>query len=276
MKRERLTITLRSDILKRLDREIDGKIIRNRSHAIESFLTESLKGDIIRKAIILGGGQGVEFDGKTISKVLLPLRDGRTLLEHNIETLKKLGITDFIFSLGSVGQGIRDVLGDGSAYGIKTIYFDRDFENASAMRQARTLLEETFLMMNGDILLEDIDLEDMHSFHKSNNSKATLLITTVDDPNTLGTIYMKGSLITRFYSQPTQEEQYPSHIINGGVYFIEPEVCQMVTPETASLETEIFPALAKEKSLYGYAIDSPWIHLHDLEKYQTFLNTNKK
>ena len=42
MNRERLTITLRADLLKQLDGLIDGQRLRNRSHAIEYFLSRSL------------------------------------------------------------------------------------------------------------------------------------------------------------------------------------------------------------------------------------------
>ena len=40
MRRERLTITLQKAIIKKLDKLIDGRTIRNRSHAIESILLE--------------------------------------------------------------------------------------------------------------------------------------------------------------------------------------------------------------------------------------------
>lgn len=274
MRRERLTITLRGDVLKRLDKMVDGNTIRNRSHAIESVLTDQLKSNILNCAIMLGGGEGIEFEEKKISKLLLPI-NGKTIIEHNIEILKSYGITDLIFSLGAMGEQVREKLGDGSKYGIKVVYFERDRGTAGVLRQAKSLLESTFLMMNGDILLENIDLEDMYEFHKSSGGKATMLLATADESKNLGSITMKGNQITQFIEKPEKNEN-ASHLVNGGVYLFDPEVCSIVSPETYSLENDIFPKLAKGEKLFGYLLDGKWIHLHDTNKYDEFIKNKKE
>ena len=86
---------------------------------------------------------------------------------------------------------------------------------------------------------------------------------------------MKGDMITKFSEKPQANEAY-SHLINAGVYFFEPEVSNMVNPETVSLEGDIFPNLAKEQKLYGYFLDSKWLHLHDKEKYEAYVNSLTK
>jgi len=74
MKRERLTITLNSGVLNKIDRRIDGYKIRNRSHAIEAILEEKAKEPHLNKRrLFLGGGEGINFEGKIISKLLLPV-----------------------------------------------------------------------------------------------------------------------------------------------------------------------------------------------------------
>jgi len=40
--KERITITLDSELIKQIDKRIDGDIIKNRSHQIELLLTKSL------------------------------------------------------------------------------------------------------------------------------------------------------------------------------------------------------------------------------------------
>lgn len=274
MKRQRLTITLHENILKRLDRIIDGQIIKNRSHAIETLLNEQIRNKIIKKAIIFGGGKGVVFQKKIIPKLLFPL-DNRTLIEKNIEILKSYGITDIIFSLGSFGKQIRNKIGDGSKYGVKVLYFERDRGNAGILRQAKSLFEDTFLAMNGDILLKTIDLTDMYDFHKSSPALATILLSTVTEPEGLGSVLIKGNLITKFREKPSRSTgKY--HLINAGVYLFEPDICELVTPEICSLEYDIFPKLVKTKKIQGYLLNKEWIHLHDEEKYSVYINSLKK
>ncbi len=274
MARQRLSITLDDQLLQKIDKRVDGRKIRNRSHAIEAFLSEKLQSKILKRAIVLGGGKGIEFEGKKISKLLLPI-DDRTLIEKNIEILKEHGITDLILSLGNMGEQIREKLGDGSKYGIKVLYFERDHGTAGVLRQAKSVLDETFIMMNGDIYLDNIDLLDMYDFHKGHKAKATIMLTTVNDPSALGSILLKGDRIVKFFEKPEKDKAY-SHLINAGVYLFEPEVCSMVSPEEASLESNIFPALAEEQRLYGYFLDKQWIHLHDIEKYNEYIKTVNK
>ncbi|MDD5489377.1 MAG: sugar phosphate nucleotidyltransferase [Candidatus Moranbacteria bacterium] len=274
MNRKRLTITLDNQLLQKIDRRVDGHKIRNRSHAIEAFLAEKLQSKILKKAIILGGGKGIEFQGKIISKLLLPV-GGKTLIEKNIEILKEHGITELLLSLGGLGEQIREKLGDGSKYGIRILYFERDRGTAGILRQAKSTLDETFLMMNGDIYLENIDLLDMYDFHKDHKAKATILLTTVDDPSLFGSVLLKGDMITKFSEKPQAKSAY-SHLINGGLYLFEPEVCSIVTPETVSLEGNVFPKLVNEKKLYGYFLDTKWLHLHDAKKYEEYIKNNSK
>ena len=87
MVRKRLTITLDPQILKRADSYIDGKKIRNRSHAIEYLIKKSfpLKVD---QAVVLAGGSGVNFRPLTfeIPTVLIPFK-GKPLLAHLIDQI---------------------------------------------------------------------------------------------------------------------------------------------------------------------------------------------
>lgn len=274
MKRHRITITLQDEVLKKIDRYVDGETIRNRSHAIEVLLAKKLKNQIIKKAIVFDKGDKIDYNGQKISKLLLPV-NGKTLVEHNIEYLKKYGITDLIISMGSLDSQLRNFLGDGSKYGIKIVYFVKDLGRGGVLRQARSLLDETFLMMNGDILLEGIDIRDMYFYHKTHRAEGTILLTTVKDITGLGTVEMKGNHIVKFVEKPKVGVQ-PSQIINAGVYLLEPSVCSLISPEDFSMEYFVFPALAAEESLYGYMLDGEWHHLHDQERYENYLKTAKK
>lgn len=274
MKRQRLTITLRENVLKKIDSEIDGQKIRNRSHAIETFLMERFQTNIIKKVIILGGGKKITIKNKMMSKLLLPVGN-QTLIGRNIEILKNYGVTDLILSVGGFGDQIRKVLKDGSKFKIKILYFERDRGTASILHQAKTLLDNTFLISSGDVLLEDIDINDVYQFHKNNKGLGTILLTTTSDPRGLGSITMKGNQIIKFVEKPTEVENN-SCLVSTGIYLLEPEVCDMISADSFSLEYDVFPELVRRGKLFGYSLDSKWIHLHDEEKYNEYLKTVKK
>jgi NDP-sugar pyrophosphorylase family protein len=102
-----------------------------------------------------------------------------------------------------------------------------------------------------------------------------MLLATADESTNLGSITMKGNLITQFVEKPEKNES-SSHLVNGGVYLFDPEVCPIVTPEMPSLENDIFPKLAKGEKLFGYLLDGKWIHLHDAAKYQEFIKSKNE
>ena len=65
IQRDRLTITLRNDLLAELDAQVDGINIRNRSHAIEIMLSKVLATRREKKALILAGGKGTRISTST-------------------------------------------------------------------------------------------------------------------------------------------------------------------------------------------------------------------
>jgi mannose-1-phosphate guanylyltransferase len=270
MRRERITITIRSDVMNKLDTIIDGEKVRNRSNAIETIVLKHFKHHILNKAVILAGGQGVKMDGKTIAKVLLPLGK-TTLLEKNLETLKRFGVSEVIISAREWVGEIKKVVGNGERLGVAISYYEEGKSGTAGMLvHVKKQFRETFLMMNGDILLDKIDIEDMYNYHKRQSGLATLSVAVVDDPVGLGAVTMKGPRIIGFKEKPTAKEQ-ALHMVSGGVYFLEPGVFALAKKANISMEHDIFPTLSQQGELYGYQLDQDWVHLHDEKAYRQYL-----
>ena len=158
--KERVTLTIESSVLRQVDRSVDGKLIRNRSHAVESLLWMALGNQVPRKALILAGGKGERLRPitKEIPKPLVPLH-GRPILEHTIELLRKFGIRDILISIGYLGDRIREHFGDGKRFGVRLTYLEEDkpLGTGGPLRLAKGLLTETFVMCNADELKDLAD-----------------------------------------------------------------------------------------------------------------------
>lgn len=100
MAKTRLTITLDREVLGRLDGIIDGAKIRNRSHAIEYLLANSLNLKHT-KVLIMAGGEGVKFRPLTyeLPKSLIPVQ-GKPLLEHTLARLRDQGFSEIFICIG--------------------------------------------------------------------------------------------------------------------------------------------------------------------------------
>jgi len=270
MRRERITITIRDDVLKKIDTIIDGKNIRNRSNAIETVLLEKFKNRIIQKAVVLGAYRGVKIRGKIISEILIPV-NGKALIERNIEKLKSIGVNEIIIAAGGFEKEVFSILGNGSQFKIKIDYIQSK-GTAGVFKKAKDLLKNSFIMFNGDILLDNIDLEEMYIFHKTQKNITTIAVATATDHTSLGSIFMQGSKIVKFLEKATRIDG--SHMVNSGVYLMEPSICSIPLSKKQMLEHDIFPKLAQSGKLGGYHIDR-WIHLHDEAHLSRYLNLLK-
>jgi len=267
--KERITITLDGETIDLLDQHIDGKKIKNRSHAIEVFLYRVLGNNRPRKAILLLGGKGTRFRPITyeLPKALLPVQ-GKTVPEHLIDLFKKYNITDLIFSVGYKAKQIMDYYGDGSKYGVNITYVEETepLGSAGAIKLAKDILDETFIVTNGDEL-KDIDLEEMFLFHKQNQALVTAALTTVDDPSAYGVAKLEGNRILEFVEKPKKEEA-PSNLINSGLSIWDPSVLDIIPEGFSMYEQDVFPKLAAEKKLFGYPFSGQWFDTGTPERYE--------
>ncbi|MCK5095776.1 MAG: hypothetical protein KAR24_00270 [Candidatus Pacebacteria bacterium] len=266
MNRARITITLKKELLKHVDGLIDGTKIKNRSHAIESLLSKNFAERKIKKAVILAGGKGAKFEGETknVSRVLTPYKN-KLFIEHIFDRLEKEGIEEVIVSAGSLGKEIKEKIGNGTKYGLAVSYLAKDAGTASVLKYLASIIDETFLMINGNVLA-DVDLNEMFNFHKKTGGVCTIGMISIKEPSAFGTIKLKGNQIIDFIEKPKAGKE-ESYLINAGIYIMEPEICQITTANCLSLEKDLFPSLAKKDNLFGYYLQGKWFHLDSLNKF---------
>lgn len=275
MPRQRLTITLKDEIITQLDSVIDGEKIRNRSHAIESILSEHLSQKSPR-VLILAGGKGVSFPqlAPDLPKALLPIH-GRPLLEHTILKLKSQKLTDIVISIGAHGQKIRDYFRNGSRLGVNISYIEQASKKGTAqplLQAKQDFSQHTFLLVYGDVLC-DIDFLDLLGYHHSQNGLvATMALTSVEHVSMWGVARLVGSKIISFEEKPLNPKTH-SHLVNAGVYVLEPEIFDYISPEDSKLESSVLPRLAEEGKLGGYIFDGQWF---DVSNNETYMQINKK
>lgn len=270
--KERVTLTVETELLQHVDKTVDGYNVKNRSHAVELLLMKALGANHPKKAFILAGGKGTRLSPltKELPKPMIPLHD-KPLLEHVIGLFKKYGINDIVISLGYKGDKIKNHFGDGKKFGI-TIHYVEEQEplgTAGPLRLAQHLLTETFVMCNADEL-KNINLTDLFLFHKDHNATGTIALTTVENPSDYGVARMDGSKITEFVEKP--KDPTIGNLINAGLYLLEPDVINLVSPGMCSIERDVFPKLAAAGKLFGYPFSGQWFDTGTLERYEKAIN----
>jgi len=223
------------------------------------------------KAVILVGGEATRLLPLTcnIPKAMVPVLN-TPFLEHVISYLGQHQVESIILTQGYLAQAIESYFGDGSQFGVKLSYIieDTPLGTAGAVKNAEKYLDETFLVLNGDVF-SDLDITAMIGFHRERRAKATIALTPVEDPTSYGLIETDAEgRVTRFLEKPSWS-QVTTDMINAGTYVLEPEVLANIPPQVNfSFEHELFPLLLDRGELiYAYPSSAYWMDIGTPEKY---------
>jgi mannose-1-phosphate guanylyltransferase len=223
------------------------------------------------QALILAGGEGTRLRPLTsaIPKPVVPLA-GRPFITYMVEWLRGHGVADVILACGFMADGVRSVLGDGSELGVRLRYIEEPepLGTGGALKFAEELLDERFLMLNGDVLT-DMDLTAQLAQHEATGARATLALIGVDDPSAYGLVRLqpRDNAVTEFLEKPDASE-IDTNLINAGAYILERSVLEKL-PEAGvkrSIERDVFPALVGE-GLFGFPQDGYWMDIGTPDRY---------
>jgi mannose-1-phosphate guanylyltransferase len=216
------------------------------------------------QALILAGGEGTRLRPltSTVPKPVVPLAN-RPFISFMIEWLRGHGVDDVILSCGFMADGVRAVLGDGEKLGIRLRYVEepKPLGTGGALRYAGELLDERFLMLNGDVL-SDIDLSEQLRQHEATGARATIALVAVEDPSAYGLVRRNADKsVSEFLEKPSPDE-IDSNLINAGAYVLDRSILDEMAPAgtNISIERDVFPALV-DRGLYGFEASGYWLDI---------------
>ena len=223
------------------------------------------------KAVIMAGGEGTRLRPLTSNqpKPMMPLAN-RPMLEHILTLLAKHGYDDIVVTVAYLGNQIRDYFGDGSDFGVRMRYAAEEVPlgTAGSVRNAADELDETFLVLSGDVLT-DIDLTAFVEAHHAKSAVASIALKRVENPLDFGIVITRpdGS-IERFLEKPTWGEVF-SDTINTGIYVLEPEIFEHIPlGEVVDFSSDVFPqVLADGGMIHGHVADGYWEDVGTTEAY---------
>jgi NDP-sugar pyrophosphorylase family protein len=224
------------------------------------------------KAIIIAGGLGTRLRPLTYNmpKPIVPLAN-KPFVFHQIELLRKFGITEIILNLHYLSDSIREIFDDGKKLGVKIHYSieEKPLGTAGAVKNAEKFFDTNpMIIFNGDILT-DINLEKMIKFHNEKKGKVTLALTRVEDPTTYGLIITdENDRVLEFREKPSWEH-VTANTINAGIYIVDPSIFKHVPKgKEFSFERQLYPMLLERgEKMYGYITDAYWMDIGDPVKY---------
>jgi mannose-1-phosphate guanylyltransferase len=221
------------------------------------------------QALVLAGGQGTRLRPLTVNvpKPVVPLA-GRPFLSFMLDWLASHGVDDVVLSCGFLSREVERVLG--ARHGSMRLQYveeESPLGTAGPVRLAadRGLLDERFLVLNGDVLT-DIDLTLQMDLHERRGARATLALVEVEDTASYGVVPTTSDGAVEAFLEKS-DGPAPTNRINAGAYVLEREVIEGIEPGKAvSFEREVFPQLVGD-GLYGFDAEGYWIDIGTRERY---------
>lgn len=219
------------------------------------------------KAVILAGGLGSRLKPFTdvIPKPLLPLGE-KSVLEIQLESLKKHGFTDVFLAVNYKADYIQSHMGDGSKYGIKLHYSveNKPLGTCGPVNLIKENLTEPFLLMNGDVLTK-ADFSDIYKFSTEyNESPLTIVTKIITTPFRFGNISSEGVYVTGVEEKPDLKFE-----ILSGIYILKPSIFQYIPEnEYFGIDMLIKKLLSKNIPITKYVLKEYWLDIGVVEDYE--------
>jgi NDP-sugar pyrophosphorylase family protein len=264
-------MTLDPSLMHKIDVLVDGTKFTNRSQTAEFLLKlgiEQFRPE--RTALILCGGLEPRVRPSSFStpKPLLPI-GYQALLEYQIEYLKRYEFDRIILAIGYLQEQIVRYL-DEHRLGIKLRYsFEKEpLDTGGAIKNAEALVGSDFLVLNGDVIFSDLDLDKLIHTHKRADSVATIVLAKSKTPTRFGAAEVDSNNKVLSFIEKPRKQTTGEVWVNAGVYVIRPAVLAKIPKgRRISLESDIIPKLIREGTISAYKHEGYWADVGTPEDY---------
>ncbi len=218
------------------------------------------------KAVIMAGGLGERLKPftKIIPKSLLPVGN-KSILEIQILNLTAHGATDIFLALGYKHELFEAYFGDGAKWNVRIQYSTetKPLGTAGPLTLLRPFLKEPFLVMNGDILT-NLDFRELSRAHRASGAAVTVATKVITLPLRYGVIKHCDGSISDIEEKPSLSAE-----INAGIYFMNPEVLDLMPANTpVSMDAFLREMICKGYGVSRFLMNAYWLDIGQMGDYE--------
>lgn len=218
--------------------------------------------------VIMAGGFGSRLKPLTniIPKPLVPIGE-KPIIEIIVDNFHDLGVNEFYFSVNYKAEMIRyhfDHL-ENKEYSIDYFKEDIPLGTAGSLFLLKGKINHTFFVSNCDILILQ-DYEEIYRYHQDQKNEITLVGSLKHSKIPYGILETGegGQLLS------IQEKPEFTHIINSGMYILEPELLDEIPENTFFHITELIEKVVSRGGKVGVfpVSEKSWFDIGEWSEYQ--------
>lgn len=191
------------------------------------------------QGVILAAGHGSRMGpfGEQVPKPIAPICN-KPLMAYQLDHMRALGIEDVLIVIGHLGHRITQVLGDGSAHGVRIQYVEQErrLGLAHAVGQLERHIKRPFLLLLGDIFYEAPRLDRMIHAFEQHGAAAVLAVMEEDSADAIkknfSVVLREDGTVKRVIEKPRHP---PNNLKGCGLYLFDLPIFDAIrrTPRTA-------------------------------------------
>ena len=216
---------------------------------------------VSRQCVVLVGGLGTRLGALTedCPKPLLDIQ-GEPFLSHLIRNAQRFGFDRFVLLAGFKANLVKDFakrLAAERGVAITVCEESSPAGTAGALLTAGILLEDEFLLLNGDSIF-DFNILDLAVRAERPPWQGRIALRRVPDTSRYGRMELSGCQISELREKADDGSE---GLINVGVYWLKKSILNHIASVPMSLERDIFPALVEQGLLQGFEYEGPFIDI---------------
>jgi flavin reductase (DIM6/NTAB) family NADH-FMN oxidoreductase RutF/dTDP-glucose pyrophosphorylase len=218
------------------------------------------------RAVVLAGGRGTRLAPYTsvLPKPLMPVAE-KAILEIVVDQLESHGISDISFCVGYLSHLIRAVFDNRTGGSARITYVqEQEALGTAAPLHLVPGLDDTFLVMNGDVLTT-LDYGDLVRHHRESENLLTIATFVRSIKIDYGILHLDVSSRVRDF------EEKPEIIspVSMGIYVMEPAVLDHIPTDRHFDFPDLVKALLRAGGRVGsYRHDGLWFDIGKHEDYE--------
>jgi len=211
----------------------------------------------VKQAVILAAGEGQRLIPFTANKPKAMLFiAGKPILQYVVEALAQNGIRNIVLVVGYRREQIFDYMGSGERFGVDITYVTQEkrLGTAHALAQAEGAVEDEFLVLSGDKLIEAGTIARFVAVKPE-----AVLVKKVEepDPKKYGVLTI-GDGMVRNIIEIEQFGEVASNIVSTRIYALSREIFNFLEPELM-ISNALNRMIAQGKAIIAHETEAAWL-----------------
>jgi dTDP-glucose pyrophosphorylase len=217
------------------------------------------------KVILMAGGLGSRLRPLTEKTPKPMLKVGnKPIIQTIVEKFAEYGFVNIVMCVNYKSHIIQNYFGDGSAFGVNIEYIleEQRMGTAGALSLLKSIPNEPFFVMNGD-LLTNVNFEHLLNYHTTQNVIATMCVREYDFQVPYGVVNIEKGKIQSIIEKPVHK-----FFVSAGIYMLSPETLSLIPSGEFFDMPSLFQKIINTTPVSSFPIHEYWLDIGRMNDYE--------